>query len=131
MCHKHAAGGVQAQPDVVFQHGLDKLLAGLLVFGDVLEGAVDGHEERVVGLGAVEQLHDVLVLVHELGELGRVLALADELVDGLVRLLVMAPAGLVRGVELLDGAARVLVEEGLELRLELALHGVEGLLHAG
>lgn len=130
MCHKHAAGGVQAQPDVVFQHGLDKLLAGLLVLGDVLEGAVDGDEERVVGLGAVEQLHDVLVLVNELRELGRVLALADELVDGLVRLLVAA-AGLVRGVELLDGAARVLVEDGLELRLDLALDGVEGLLHPG
>lgn len=133
VCDQDAAGGVQAQPDVVLEHGLDKLLAGLLVLGNVLEGAVDGDEERVVGRRAVEQLHDVLVLVHQLRELGRVLALADELVDGLVRLLVRAAvAGLVPGggVELLDGAGCVLVEDGLEPRLQLALDGVEGLLRA-
>ena len=71
---------------MVPQHGLDELLAGLLVavVGQVGEGGIDGHEQRVVGLGAVQQLDDVVVLVDQLGEVGRVLALLDQLVDGVV-----------------------------------------------
>lgn len=103
MRKQHPSSRVQAQPNVVLQHGLDKLLGRLLVVGDVLEGRVHGHKQRVVGRGAVEQLHDILVLVDQLGELGRVLTLADELVDGLVGLAVVAA----RPVEGVDAEVRV------------------------
>jgi hypothetical protein len=74
---QNPTAGVGVQADVVPQHGLDELLAGLLVamIGQMGEGRVDGHKQRVVGLGAVKQLYDVVVLVHQLGEVSCVLTL--------------------------------------------------------
>lgn len=100
---------------MVQQQSLDEVVARLLVvLGDVLEGGVEGHEEGVVaGVGAVEQLDHVRVVVDNLGELSRVLAVADDLVDGLLGELVLVAA-----VE----ARRHLVP--------LSLYGIGGVLEA-
>lgn len=79
--------GVDTRGDVVAQNGADELLGRLMmvVMGDFLEGVVCRGEDSVVGLGGVEELHELLVLVDDFGEDGGVLARGDELVDGLVR----------------------------------------------
>lgn len=98
---EHTAGRVQTGKQVVFEHSEDNLRGGLvlpeipdgIVFvrmfatmvRESLEGAVRGHEEGVVGVGVFEQVGNglVSVIIDELGELLSVLALVDDLVDGL------------------------------------------------
>jgi hypothetical protein len=75
-----AAGGIEVRADVVEEDVLEDFLGGLLVvLGNLLEGRVGGGEDGVVCLCAVERLDEVGVLVDELGELGGVVALVDEL----------------------------------------------------
>jgi hypothetical protein len=90
--------GVEAWGDVVFQESDDELLGGFVVVvaivlavmavpvvRNVFEGAVRRDEERVVVLGVLEQLLDIVVLFNQLGKLGCVVALLDQLIDGLFR----------------------------------------------
>ena len=51
----------------------------LAVVWDLLECLIRGGKDGVVGLGAIKELDEVVVLVDELCKLGSVLALADEL----------------------------------------------------
>jgi hypothetical protein len=75
-----AAGGIEVRADVVEEDVLEDFLGGLLVvLGNLLEGRVGGGEDGVVCLCAVERLDEVGVFVDELGELGGVVALVDEL----------------------------------------------------
>jgi hypothetical protein len=53
-----------------------------VVLGDLVKRLVRRHKEGHVVLRAVQRRHDVRVLVHDLGEPGRILGLVDELVDG-------------------------------------------------
>ena len=99
-----AAEGVDAWGDVVLEERKEEAFAGLLVLGRVfvvrvvavavvavvaveeaLKGAVGRDEEGVVVLCVAEQFLDLVVLVDQRGKLGRVVALLDQLVDGLVR----------------------------------------------
>jgi hypothetical protein len=86
---------VEAWGDVVFEEGDDEFFGEFVVVvavvvlvvmavaavRDVSEGAVRRDEERVVVLGVLEQLLDIVVLFDQLGESGRVVALLDQLVD--------------------------------------------------
>jgi hypothetical protein len=75
-----AAGGVEVRADVVEEDVLEDFLGGLLVvLGNLLEGRVGGGKDGVVCLCAVERLDEVGVFVDELGELGSVVALVNEL----------------------------------------------------
>ena len=49
-----------------------------------------GGRHTVICSSAIEELHDILILINQGGELGGVLALGDELIDSQVRLLAMA-----------------------------------------
>lgn len=53
----------------------------LSVVRDLLESLVCRGKNGVVGLGAIESLNKVIVLVDQFSKLGGVLALVDELVD--------------------------------------------------
>jgi hypothetical protein len=72
-------------------------VVAVAMVGDTLKGAVRGHKQGVVVLCVVEQLLDLVVLVDQLGKLGRVLALLDQLVDGLVRV-AMVTVSAMRGM---------------------------------
>lgn len=50
-----------------------------MVLRNLLKRFIRGGEDGVVGLGAVQCLDDVIVLVNELCKLGSILALVDEL----------------------------------------------------
>ena len=84
-----ALGRVLSKANVIPQDFFDGFLVGLLVMGHILEGRVGRHKECVIGFGAIQQLHDAGGLVYNLGKLGRVLAVLDELVDGQVVVLVL------------------------------------------
>lgn len=61
---QNLAGGIFALGDVVEQGVFDKLFARLLmIVRDVLKGLVHRYKERVVGRGAVEQIHHARVVV--------------------------------------------------------------------
>lgn len=80
-----AASGVETIDDVVGEQSLQLLLAWLWgVLWDLPKRLVGGCEDGVVGLRRIKGLDQVVVLVDELGKLGCVLALGDELVDGLM-----------------------------------------------
>lgn len=80
-------GRVHVRRDVVLERGADVLLGRLVLEGEALEGLVGGHKEGVALLGAVEELHEVVVLLDQGGPLAGLGALGHELVDGLCRLL--------------------------------------------
>ena len=149
VCDKNTAGWEELWREVVSKDGL-KLFLGWLwcVLRDLLESAVGGSEDSVIGLGAVQSLNQVRVVVQELSKLGGVLGLGDELVDGLVRFAVlrrvvwslswvmrrmslMGIVGVVRAVRVVV----TFIEEIKCSRVNLALSprlGVKGLVgHAG
>jgi len=59
------------------------------VVWDLLECSVGWSKDSVVGLGTVQSLDELWVVVKKLGKLGGVLGLGDELVDSLVWLSVL------------------------------------------
>jgi hypothetical protein len=127
MCGEDGLGAVLSKTDVILEQRLDKLLAGLLVMlvvlGNVIKGLVDGHEECEVGLGAVEGLDNVWVLADQLVELGGVVAEADEVVDGLIREV------MVTALDAKIALVNSLIKVGAELVLDI-LSGVDHLLKA-
>ena len=83
---KHTLGRVEVLDDVVRQKSLEELLARLVVvLRNLLKSLVRGCKDGVVGLGAVELLDKIGVVVEKLGELGGVLAVRNQLVHGVVR----------------------------------------------
>lgn len=85
-----ATSRVDAGNDVVSKDLADGLLVGLgSILRDLAEGVVCRSEDSEVGLGAVENLDELLILADQLSKLGGVLGLADELVDGVVWLAVV------------------------------------------
>lgn len=65
---------------MVEKDALQEFLGWLLsVVWDLLKCLVSGCEDGVIGLGSIEKLDEVIVLVNELCKLGSVFALADEL----------------------------------------------------
>jgi len=75
---------------VIGEQLLEELLGRLgSVLGDLLECAIRGCKDSVVCFGAIEKVDEIWELVDSCGELGSVLALCNELVDGHVRLAVV------------------------------------------
>lgn len=90
-----------------------------MVAGDMLKRVVGRHKDGVVVARVLEQRLNLVMLVDQLGELGRVLALLDQLVDGLVWIAVvlvvmvaMATVPKVRPVDALVFLTAVLVGQG-------------------
>ena len=90
MSDQDTAGGVELWGNVVLEESLELLLRWLRrVLGDLLECTVGWSKDGVVGLGTVQCLNQIRVVIDELGKLGGVLGLGDELVDSLVWLAVV------------------------------------------
>ena len=94
---EYTTSWIEFDRDVIQEYLPDQLLRRLLaMLRDLLESAVCRSKDRVVSSGAVEDVDQLLIIGNQLRELGRVLALADQLVDGLVRLVaVVSMMGLV------------------------------------
>lgn len=88
MCNQDSASWVELWRDMVGEDLLNDFLGRLMTMGDFLERFIGWCKDSVVCSGAVQDLHEVWVLVDELCEFGRVLAASDELVDSLIRLVV-------------------------------------------
>ena len=90
VCNQDTTGRIEVGRDVIEQDFLDELLRRLLVaLRDLLKGGVDRGKDSEVRLGAVQYSDEVFVLIDQCRELGGVIALGDELVDCLVRLIMM------------------------------------------
>ena len=142
---KDTASWVEFWRNMVSENSLELLLGWLwCVLRDLLEGTVSRRKDGVVGLSSVQSLNQVRVVVDELGKLGRVLGLGNELVHSVVGLVVMRRvvwplSWVMRRMSIVRvvGAMWVIVVlvEEVNGRVSLALHprlGVKGLVsHAG
>jgi len=95
---REAVRGEDAGEDVVLEEGEEEFFGRLgVVRGDAGEGEIRGEEEGVVPvLGGVEEGDDGRVVVDESGEARGVGTGGEEVVDGVVRVVVVAVAGVVR-----------------------------------
>ena len=94
---KDSASRVEVITDVVLDELLDHLLAGLVVRRVVREGGVlGGKDGEVARIGGVQLFNYVGVLADELRELLSVLGRAEQLPDGLIRLVAMVRASVMR-----------------------------------
>jgi hypothetical protein len=85
MAEKHPLRRIKVWRDMVRQNFLNYLLARFLMMRrDLLKRLIDWCKNGEVRGCAIEQLHQVVVVIDKLGELGGVLAAGDELVDCLV-----------------------------------------------
>jgi len=116
---------------------------------DLLKRLIDWCEDGEVRGCAIEQLHQVVVVIDKLGELGGVLAAGDELVDGLIWLPVVRMAWAMRRMmgrmmrmvpnsgfvdllgEVVGGIQPALRVESFKWRRRQALHLVEDILGCG
>jgi hypothetical protein len=77
---EYAAGGVEVVDDVIEEDILEHFLRGVAaVLGNLLESCIRGSKDGIVRLCAVQELDEIVIFVNELGELGSIFALADEL----------------------------------------------------
>jgi hypothetical protein len=82
---QHTLGRIEVLDNVVGQEVLEEFFAGLVVvLRDLLESFVRRSKDGVVGLGAVELLDKIGVIIKKLGELGGVLAVGNQFVHSLV-----------------------------------------------
>jgi len=86
MGEKNPRSGILADTEVVVENILDKLITGLVlvVIGDMFKSLIDGYEESIVLISAVEKLSKLFVLLNELKKLLCIVALGDEFVCGVV-----------------------------------------------
>jgi hypothetical protein len=105
---------------VIFQDLLDNFIRWLLAFmmWDLLECLVGWDKECVIGLGSIQLFDQVRKLVDELSKLGSVLAVIDELIDGVIWFVVTMMT--VMGVLWLSVRA---VEE---IKINFLLNGISG-----
>lgn len=95
--NKDSASRVKVVTDVVLDELLDHLLARLVVRRVIGESSVLGSEDgEVTRAGRVQLLNEIGVLADELGELLGILGRAEQLPDGLVGLVTMVRASIMR-----------------------------------
>lgn len=85
VCEENSSSRVLSKAKVVVKHALDKLIAGLVVVGNVLKSLINWRKEGVVCVGAVEQLAKLVVLPDQLEKLLGMVALLKNLQNSQIR----------------------------------------------